>query len=97
MSDYEMPRVASIVTPKARRPHACCECPRPIQPGDRYERVKGNWDGAWSTYRTCLPCVALRERWSADGWVYGELHQVLEQIGDDDEEAAAWLRLGGGS
>lgn len=89
-----MPRVASTATPKARKKHACCECPRPIQPGERYELVKGNWDGEWSTYKTCLPCVALRERYCEDGWVYGELEQVLEQV-DDDEEVAAWLGLGG--
>lgn len=92
-----MPKVASTTAPKARKQHSCCECPRPIQPGDRYEQVKGCWDGTWSTHRTCLLCVTLRERFCPDGWVYGELHQVLEQIGDDDEDAAAWLLLGGGS
>ncbi len=34
----------------ARRAHKCCECRKTIEPGDRYVRVAGKWDGegVWS-------------------------------------------------
>lgn len=80
MSDYEPPSVSSTTTPTARKEHDCCECPRPIQPGKRYEHVKGCWDGSWSTYKTCLPCVELRAEYAdEDGcYTFGYLSEALQ-------------------
>ncbi len=44
----------------ARRPHWCCECNGRIGIGQKYERIKGLWDGRWDTYSTCLACTNVR-------------------------------------
>lgn len=59
------PRVYTTTTPKARRRHTCCECGTWIHPGESYELTKGNWDGKWSTYKTCSVCVLTRD-WFAN-------------------------------
>ena len=46
--------------PVARKPHKCCECRRTIQPGERYERVSGLWDGDFEEFKTCYDCVSMR-------------------------------------
>lgn len=58
---------------RARKPQTCCECAEPIRPGDRYEVVSGKWDGAWSSFKTCLPCKEIREAFCCEGWIYGTL------------------------
>jgi hypothetical protein len=59
--DAERPTFCNVTRPKARKLHRCCECNSPIQPGDRYERISGKWDGDMGTYTTCLFCEALRD------------------------------------
>ena len=81
MSDAEAPSVYSCKTPVARVQHECCECDAPILPGDPYERFAGCWDGKWSTYKTCVPCVDLRK----------ELRRRLED--DEDMPPFGQLRL----
>lgn len=44
----------------AKRPHWCCECGGRIGIGEKYERIKGLWDGRWDTYATCLACCNVR-------------------------------------
>jgi hypothetical protein len=58
--DAETPAVFRQATPVARRGYWCAECDGIIHAGERHERICGLWDGAWATYRTCLPCVSLR-------------------------------------
>lgn len=57
----------------ARKAHRCTECGDDIAVGQRHERVKAMWDGSWSTFRTCLPCVAVRTHFACEGWIYGEV------------------------
>lgn len=45
-------------TMKARKPHRCYECGDAIQPGDRYVRVAGKWEGDFATFTRCLTCSA---------------------------------------
>ena len=63
---------AHIIT--AKGPRVCCECKGKIASGERYQAIygksqkeKGNFD-----YRTCLPCVELRNRIANEPY-YGEL------------------------
>lgn len=59
--DYDgMPDVFDERMVVARKKHRCCECYTDINPGDVYERIKGLWDGEWSTYKTCERCSDLR-------------------------------------
>jgi hypothetical protein len=62
----ERPSVSSEEFPKARKKHKCCECHREIAIGEKYQLVKGCWDGEWSKYKTCLPCYELRNKINSD-------------------------------
>ena len=50
----------STTTRKARKTHQCEECLRDIQPGERYERHAGVWEGTFFTFVSCPHCAALR-------------------------------------
>lgn len=63
---------------KARKLHKCCECQSNITIGQHYERVIGMCDGHWFSVATCLPCLAIRLRYSPNGWIFGELRDHLE-------------------
>lgn len=54
----------------ARKEHHCCECGTVIVKGERYERVSGKWEGDMETFKTCMPCVELRDAISDDGCFY---------------------------
>jgi hypothetical protein len=45
----------------ARKVHTCCECQRPIAPGQSYQRTKSLSEGQWDEWKTCLDCVAVGE------------------------------------
>jgi len=45
----------------ARKQHRCCECGRKIEPGTRYIRYSGKWDGEFMTYKRCESCDDLAE------------------------------------
>ena len=49
-------------TRKANKTHICGECGDKISSGQKYEHVKGNWDGCFETYKTCLTCLEIRSR-----------------------------------
>ena len=66
----------------ARKVHACGECGRAIQKGERYERVRGKSDGEIFEAKTCLGCTRIRQHWMPDGWYYGTVAEsVAECIG----------------
>lgn len=48
-----------IVT--ARKRHVCGECSRVIEPGERYARWAGSWEGDFWTMKSCPQCDALRK------------------------------------
>lgn len=64
---------------RARRAHVCCECGETIKPGDRYEYAAGCWDGDWSAFKTCLPCMRIRLHHCPAGWLYGGLEERLRE------------------
>lgn len=64
---------------RAAKEHACEECRETIKRGDRYEHHVGLWDGRWSTSRTCLSCVEIRNHFSCGGWIFGQLWSDLEE------------------
>ena len=65
------------VVRQARKEYRCCECRSPIVRGQKYEYTSHLYDGTWSTYRTCLPCVGIRERYCPYGHYYGQLREHL--------------------
>lgn len=83
MCDCERPSCSVETLRTARAPHKCCECRAAIYPGETYEYVSGIWDGAPSSYHTCMPCAELRagvvrslERYDC-GPCFGGLHGYI--------------------
>lgn len=59
--DYDSgPACIRVEVRKARIPHVCCECHETIEPGRKYEYVRGLWDDHWGTYKTCARCANVR-------------------------------------
>ena len=70
--DAERPSVFSCDHPKARKEHKCCECGRIINTGEKYEKIKGIWDGKALRYKTCLPCASLRDDLTREAYCLDE-------------------------
>ena len=75
---------------RARKEYHCVECKERIARGERYEYVRGCWEGEWLTFRSCRICAQIRTDYFCS-WVYGELWEgVWECLGPDcfgpDEE-----------
>ncbi len=67
----------------ARKAHVCIECRDTIAPSQQYEYTTILSDGAWSHYKTCLPCMRIR-REHCCAWVYGGLVEAIwEGLGFD--------------
>ncbi len=72
---------------KARKEHQCCECLDTIKKGERYQRIKGCWDGNWDVFETCLFCAMLRKKYCPDGYVFESLADDIEScLGFDYRE-----------
>lgn len=63
----------------ARQSHICCECGEEIKPGDKFELVNGCWDGHWSCYKTCTPCMNIANQLFPCGHVHGRLRRDLKE------------------
>jgi hypothetical protein len=72
------PDVISIDNPIARKQHYCCECGDKIIKGEKYELVKGCWEGSWLRFKTCMFCVKLREIYCPGGYTYTELAETIQ-------------------
>ena len=65
--------------PVARKIHIWLECRRYIQPGESYRLVRGVWEGAWHTWKSCFHCGVV-EDWltsQCGGFVHAS---VLEDV-----------------
>lgn len=56
-----MPDYVNVKHVVAKRYHICCECGGAIHPLYVYENQSGKWDGAFSRFKTCLPCEQARD------------------------------------
>lgn len=61
----------------ARKRHTCRECGSLIMPGEKYQLYKCVGEGAIFTSKTCVTCVAIRNRYCPNGWYMGELRVRL--------------------
>jgi hypothetical protein len=77
--DYDAPSVYDVTWPTAKKVHRCIECGCDIQPGEKYERVFGIWNGDRDTPKTCARCVDMREWVKAHVpcfcWAHHNLHE----------------------
>lgn len=84
---YERPKVFSEKHPTARKIYKCCECGGEIKPGQKYHKETGLWEGTWETFRTCEPCVRIRDKYCPHGYIYETLVETLcECLGFDYRE-----------
>lgn len=89
--DSEGPTLHREEVRRSRKSRACCECGQAIAAGDRYEYVRGLWDGYWSTYRTCLLCVEIRHALSCGYWSYGEVWgDIAETVFEAMDRSGPW-------
>ena len=81
--DCEWPELFHEKIVTARKDHRCCECHETIGAGEKYEHVRGMWDGVFSTYKTCIPCQSIRKEYCCS-WFYEQLRDTLkDEIGID--------------
>lgn len=85
--DYDPPEFYHKETRKARTAKTCFECCGPIVPGERYEHVRGKWDGCLDTFRTCDRCLELRDYVEGNVpcvcWMHGEMFNCAREAIDD--------------
>jgi hypothetical protein len=63
----------------ARKDTTCCECRDPIARGTVHEVIRGLWEQSWSTYRTCLICVEIRDHFECEGWLFEHVWDDLQE------------------
>ena len=77
--DYDGPEWIRKTQQAARKQHRCGECGRCIQPGERYVKAVGMWEGLISTHRRCSHCEAvwkaLDDRLPCYCWYWGGLYE----------------------
>jgi hypothetical protein len=81
-----------VVAESLVKPIKCCECGTAISIGERYRHIRGCWDGDWATYKMCLGCSDLSDRFTSEpdnchclGGLYEELinSEILFTLKDD--------------
>jgi hypothetical protein len=79
--DYDPPELYEAEMRTARKAHRCEECWREIKPGEKYEYVRGRWEGEFGNAKTCCHCVAARV-WllkECRGFAHGGVQEDLEE------------------
>ena len=77
VDDGERSEFATRKMQVARKSHKCSECHREILPKEKYEHLRGKWDGVIDTYKTCLECLDIRNIFFCEGWIYGGMREYL--------------------
>lgn len=86
MPDTITPDIYTETHPTAAKPHRCCECYRTIPKGEKYQRVKGLWDGEWATYCTCEKCEQQRDDYRSEVGESPSFGDLQEWCSNDDIE-----------
>lgn len=98
---YDVSDVWSETIHTSRKDRWCANCSGPISAGDRYQRVASLFEGHWTTYSECMPCVegpvAYVEkhcgcRSIAGFWLYEHLREVFYE--HDFDTLSARMRVG---
>lgn len=70
----------------ARKHHHCCECRKPISPGEEYQKVSGVDGGRFFHFKTCSPCLEIRTTLCGDCWTLGNLYEDIAELEIGDLE-----------
>jgi hypothetical protein len=73
---------------KSRKDHKCSECRRVIKKGEHYKRIKGLWDGYFSTYKHCADCQSIAKEFFHSFNFECLLDDLWEFIRDSDGEVS---------
>jgi hypothetical protein len=76
--DGDYPSFFREETPIAKKAYKCYECRSKIEPGQKYHKAFGVWDGVFSTYRTCWTCNSIRLDYCPNGVAFGELAEAIQ-------------------
>jgi hypothetical protein len=63
---------------KARKRHKCDECREFIEPGQKYEWASWKDCMGFCEFKTCLPCMCIRDDLFCSGAVHGVLQESFE-------------------
>lgn len=100
--DYEPPDFCHVEVRAARKEHRCCECSGHIMKGEKYEYVRGKWEGSLMTFKTCERCHDIRQ-WTENNvpclcWAYGNIvdacREAVEEATFRAAEETKGLRFG---
>jgi len=73
----------SELFPKAKKQYECCECFGSIQPGEKYHKYTGTYEGELFSEKTCMPCYGIRRDFCCE-FTFGELRfSLIECLGFD--------------
>lgn len=84
--DGESPKAFYESVRIARKQHKCCECGSTIDPGEKYEHVKGLWYDDWEEFKTCMTCANIRNAANKDdirpslGCLYATVGSEYEHV-----------------
>lgn len=77
--DGDGPSFSCTTTPRCRKPFKCCECRETVQVSQKYERISGKWDGRIDVFKTCLPCVEIRDLLFCEGFNYTNMWEDIRE------------------
>jgi hypothetical protein len=84
IDNYDSAEFVSETFPIARKEYKCCECGEAIEPGQKYQRYMGKWDGEFEAFITCMGCYRIRMQYCRRGWEFGGLaYQIGDCLGFD--------------
>jgi hypothetical protein len=75
-SDGELVTLERHSTVTARKAHRCGECRAEIKIGESYEISKQLFEGEWTSFRSCLICVEIRDKLFCS-WTWGGIWDDL--------------------
>ncbi len=84
----DSPKIFNETNPTAIKHHICCECGSTIDPGEKYWRVTGLWDGGFETFKTCVICENIKSEAYAEGVECIAFTCLYETVGSEFEYAA---------
>jgi hypothetical protein len=85
--DYNVPEFYIKEIRRARKEHKCYECRGRILPGEKYEYVRGKWEGEMDSFKTCQHCVDLKT-WTNNNvpclcWAHGNIQDDCREAIED--------------
>jgi len=85
---------------RSTKPRRCVECNVEIPPGEKHELVRAVWDPPFSfdkikRMRTCKDCLSVRNQFFCNGWIFGEMWDMVScHIDEMDGQIASSCLVG---